>query len=146
MGEDQAGPGEQAPTPQGRNRIPRAVEHAPGCESWQWEPEDRAGTCTCGVGGHVELVEEVIYNENTKHQHPSDAKAEMAKHGLEARHEVDFMQPGMTIDEAVAESLNTPSHRSAMHSVRQYLRARKQWRRGGRVGPPPEPPDETHDV
>jgi hypothetical protein len=32
-------------------------KHEPWCESHQWEPEDRAGTCDCGVGGFVTLVE-----------------------------------------------------------------------------------------
>ena len=32
------------------------LKHEPWCESHQWEPEDRAGTCDCGVGTHLELV------------------------------------------------------------------------------------------
>lgn len=84
-----------------------------------------------GKPGRKLTEEEVeLYNETTQHEHPSDAKAEMAKHGLTAEDEVDFMKPGMTIEESIMSSWGPTE---GLVDVRRYLIEKRDARRARRA-------------
>lgn len=66
---------------------------------------------------------EEIHKQTTQHEDRDEAVEELKKHGLEEKHEVDFMQPDMTIEESIMSSMGPTQ---GLSEVRQHLLARKR--------------------